>query len=321
VSSRIKHPDVEQFLILFAKIREMTDDDPEHVVSTARTDHIFRKICDRLWWCFFQLTQAEQGSRELYATTVDPQFISAWRDYNSRYSQEISSVQLMEIGIEVSGTKPRSKWEADFENAKADAQESARGIRAAFKLAEEQINQEWREFSDSFEEEIQQGLSEWRHLTNGIGFDLEGIFRRRNLVPFILIPRQISDKYGESDSLSLHKLLRQAHEAFVYGVPFAAIALSRSILEIVLRDHYKADGVDLAEQIKNAVGLPATVQRSQLHDLRVVANAILHAAATPNSVPLDLERSIVRYLFVLRDLIEGQKAEATLTRFSKRPKS
>ena len=37
-------------------------------------------------------------------------------------------------------------------------------------------------------------------------------------------------------------LLQQAQDAFIYGAPFAAIALMRAILEIVLSRHYGAAG-------------------------------------------------------------------------------
>ena len=36
--------------------------------------------------------------------------------------------------------------------------------------------------------------------------------------------------------------LQQAHDAFVYGAHYAALALMRSIMEAVLRDHYGAEG-------------------------------------------------------------------------------
>ena len=47
------------------------------------------------------------------------------------------------------------------------------------------------------------------------------------------------------------KNLQEAHDAFVFGATYAALALMRSIMEAVLRDHYRADGKDLSERIRN----------------------------------------------------------------------
>ena len=82
-------------------------------------------------------------------------------------------------------------------------------------------------------EEVEGGVEAWKSLVDEVGFDLEGVFRRRALVPFINIPSHVAKRHGD-ETLSLLTLLQQAHEAFVYGVPFAALALMRAILETVL---------------------------------------------------------------------------------------
>jgi hypothetical protein len=64
-------------------------------------------------------------------------------------------------------------------------------------------------------------------LTENVSFDLAGVFRRRRLAPFVMIPRHVSGRYGTSDPLSLMARLQQAQEAFVCGIPLAAFALMR----------------------------------------------------------------------------------------------
>ena len=105
--------------------------------------------------------------------------------------------------------------------------------------------------------------------------------------------------------------LQQAHEAFVYGVPFAALALMRSILEITLRDHYKAPGNDLVECIRNVKKLPKSVTKNSLHRLRILANDIIHYNKDQVSVPSDMERELVAHLLTLRRLIEGSPLKPT----------
>ncbi len=109
------------------------------------------------------------------------------------------------------------------------------------------------------------------------------------------------------------KNLQQAHDAFVYGATYAALALMRSIMEAVLRDHYRAEGKDLIDRIRNVRGrLPRGANEAALHRLRKLANAILHLdrekdEALPSTDAVQLEKEIVSLLFVLRALIEGAK--------------
>ena len=60
------------------------------------------------------------------------------------------------------------------------------------------------------------------------------------------------------------------------GAEVVALALIRFIVEAVLRDHYRADGRDLSERIRNARRLPLGTSQATLHRLRKLANAALH---------------------------------------------
>ena len=109
------------------------------------------------------------------------------------------------------------------------------------------------------------------------------------------------------------KNLQQAHDAFVFGATYAALALMRSIMEAVLRDHYRAEGKDLNDRIYNARSrLPPRANAAALHRLRRLANAILHLdpekdEGLPSLDEVKLEKEIISLLFVLRALIEGVK--------------
>ena len=97
--------------------------------------------------------------------------------------------------------------------------------------------------------------------------------------------------------------LKQAHEAFVFGTPLAALALLRSILELVLENHYHSHGKNLNEQINGLTRLPAGVSLADLHAIRLLANAVLHFKKEA-SMPEDIEPQMIKHLDVLRRLIE-----------------
>jgi hypothetical protein len=114
----------------------------------------------------------------------------------------------------------------------------------------------------------------------------------------------VSAKHGSGEKLSLFTHLQQAHEAFVFGVPFAALALMRSILELVLREHYGPIGEDLKALIDNTTGLPKGLARGTLHRLRRLANEVVHFDRDRVQMPVDMERQLLLHLYALRTLIE-----------------
>lgn len=93
----------------------------------------------------------------------------------------------------------------------------------------------------------------------------------------------------------------------------------RSIMEVVLRDHYGAPGDDLPlhERINNSRRLlPHGANAAALHRLRMIANAVLHLGterneALPRFEPIQLEKEILSLLRVLRALIEGAPSKTS----------
>jgi hypothetical protein len=155
------------------------------------------------------------------------------------------------------------------------------------------------------------GWTFWEALKRESGLDLRGILRRRALVPFVLFPRHVSARLSSTDLPSIYQSLREAHEAFVFGLHFAALALMRSVMEMTLRDHYGATGRDLNELIDSVANrLPRRANAVALHRLRKLANLVLHGksdviANSARTENRDLERNIVSLFFALRALVEG----------------
>ena len=171
----------------------------------------------------------------------------------------------------------------------------------------------WARHSEDDVPKIEDSIAAWEDLKQNMGFDLPGVFRRRDLIPFVLVPRQAAAKQVSAEKLSALTNLQEAHDAFVYGAYFAALALMRSIMEAVLRDHYGAEGKDLSERIRSARNrLPRGANEAALHRLRKLANAVLHLGCEKDEdLPMmnaeRLKKEIVSLLFVLRALIEGTK--------------
>lgn len=311
--------EVVNFMELFARLKDWSDDDPEGLFDFAESDESIKELCSALAMVAHSLRMNERRARILFAAPVDPKFLLIWRDFEDRYEIAVSNVWFADILKSIIGNDtpsiPDTSRRADFawDSANDEASEQAGGIEDAIAFARDNIEQTHRHdsFPEGFVDEIEEGLAAWDRLRGETGFDLHGVFRRRALVPFVLVPRSIAAKHGPGEKLSLLQSLQEAQHAFVFGATYAAIALMRSIMEAVLRDHYGAEGGDLSQRINDVRRvLPRGANEAALHRLRKMANAILHLDSETDQglrkmSDVDLERQIVSLLFVLRALIEG----------------
>jgi hypothetical protein len=296
----------------FARLREYTDDDPEGLVAFAATDESVRKVCKDLAFAAHRLKMNERRARVLFASPVDPKFVAAWRDYMARFQTAVSHIWFMDIlpGLETPEDPVPPDAERDWRHADDDAEDQAAGIEEAIDLAQYKVANDPESLDANLVYRVEEGVAAWERLITDAGLDLRGTFRRRALVPFILVPRNVAAKHGPPDIDPMLINLRQAHDAFVFGASHAALGLMRSILEAVLRDHYRAEGKDLNERIRSArKRLPPGANEASLHRLRKLANSVLHLAPDPDGRPplrdeMALEREVVSLLFVLRALIE-----------------
>lgn len=311
--------EVVKFLTLYSRLKDWCDDEPEAIFQLAITDEPFKDLCMQLLFAANRLHASERRQRHLFATPVDPKFLSAWRDFEVRYEHVLaanwSAFALSNERADVSDASESStsadrRWEDADLNGRiaADLIEKVIGFARvqAFDV-EEPIEPD---YSISAEAAVEMAIDYWEGLTDEIGFDLANVFRRRSLVPFVFFPRHIAARYNAPEKTLLYQSLQQAHDAFIFGVPFAALALMRSIMEAVLRDHYHAQGQDLSERINSVrKNLPAGANAAALHRLRIRANDVLHHSAEGQALAkhdsLQMEKDIMSQLCVLRDLIEG----------------
>jgi Domain of unknown function (DUF4145) len=289
--------EVVEFMILFNRLKDWSDDDPGALHELPSKDESVIGLCSALVKVVRRLQF--NSDRELFTAPVDPKFIASWRDFERRFEPVLRNNYLFAWG------------ECDWESADFNAEISAALIDQTIELASSRADGDKSDIgfeSYTIEEGVWWAAEEWARLTRHTGFDLRGVFRRRRLIPFVFFPRHVA---ARGENLSIYESLRQAHEAFIYGAPFAALALMRSIMEVVLREHYGAKGNDLSESISNSRKLlPKGATVASLHRLRKLANAILHLdlgneAALPKLEPAEMEMEILSLLRMLRSLIEG----------------
>ena len=92
------------------------------------------------------------------------------------------------------------------------------------------------------------------------------------------------------------------------GASAASVAICRAALEIVLRDHYLklpyADKSSLYEVINLAVARYRFLPAIKLHEMRTLANKILHDYAESDSLSVADEKQLIAFLNDLKFYIE-----------------
>lgn len=308
-------PEVIEFMRLFSRLKDWSDDNPDNLFDLAKTDTSIKNLCECLFWVCYVIKYNERNQRELFTGPVDPKFLDSWRNYEECYEYIVGNISLSDLCSESDFKKP-SKTSSDlkWKNANDEATNQAQSINDVIKFAEWNADQDdrWNESQEDFIQGIKHGAAAWDRLNQDTGFNLQSIFRRRALVPFVLVPRKLTFKHKSKEKILRN--LQQAHDAFIFGTPHAALALMRSIVEAVLRDHYGATGADLSDLINNVPEhcLPSDVKKAALHRIRILANDVLHLRrenneGLMNKDDVQFEKTILFLLVIIRRLIEGVK--------------
>lgn len=320
--------EVVQFLAAFAELRNLIDDEPNGLYKMAidDDDRPLRKLCEKVYWAAFSITCVNKQRRELFASPVDPNFIKVWNDYEKRYQDVVDRIANQRIRAIINealkdlsfpkmsnAKRDRSQLEIEWENADDEAGEKVDQLKVALEFASEELDFEDSVRDVAHTEQLAESLDGWKKLAYETGLDLRGVFRRRALVPFTLIPRHVALKEVDKASLSPIDLLQQAQEAFIFGTSYAALALMRAVMETVLRDHYQARGKDLCEKVNNCK-MSSQLMKQAMHILRMRGNEVLHkkssnlpkAFGDMNNQEQELE--VVRLLFQLRELVQEAPA-------------
>jgi hypothetical protein len=307
MSSTKDSEEVVRFMAQFQKLRDWIDDDPDGLEALAATDPAVEKLCDDLSTLSINVSISDRDQQQLFAAPVDAQFIKAWRDYEDRYELKIARIALYSLTGSFAVQQQMPQFDFLWERAEEYAKEQVQAIQATIDFATDWVIHNWSHHDDvtpSFYDTIETGYRAWDRYFSPTAYDLIGILRRRELLPFVLIPRHVSQQHGTSEKLSLYTHPQQAQEAFIFGIHYGALGLMRSILEMVLRDHYRASGAKLKELINTCDSLPKSANKAALHRLRDFANVVLHTNGKTARLPADIEKEIQSLLFVLRALIE-----------------
>lgn len=268
------------FVVAFNKLTQLVDDDAEYLAREGAKDKVLLAACEKVQAAHRHLVWFESQFSEPLAAGIEAASIVARREYERRWQVAVDEVadwflyDLLKDAIsslEDSETDVdrRSRQEVYFDNLKADAHEEARGIAIGFDILRDHHGSD--ENDEFWYGPLERG---WETLTGGCGLDITGALWRRRTLPFTLIPSHVR----EVELLS--RRLGDAARAYIFGAPWACIALQRAVMEQVLVSHYGARGDNLEQKIASVShDLVDDLVRCRLDKLRNNGNDVLHDAS------------------------------------------
>lgn len=345
--------EIAAFLGNYSLLKEICDDDPIELAKLCLTDNSAIHIASLCFSSFHDIRDRESLKPNRFIHSVPKNYIKSYRDYQNRYALVSLICNTIEIEISpettahfrdfleiissdytvyerLSGYAKSDRndevvWDSEDERAGGLCNAVTSAVVFSESLAcylgdDKVIREEVVARGDEgLLDEIglaNEGCEILRGLDDMYGIDLKGIFRRKRLSPIVLIPTKAS--YGSLSPfhLTMYSALQQAQKAFLFGIYFAAISMLRSTVEVILRDYYRAGGInqdgrpkDLRQMIDDArVKLPKGISTMHLHRLRIRANEILHVSPREGKSGKDsvmaLEIEVLDHLHIVRRLIE-----------------
>lgn len=292
------------FVVAFNKLTQIVEDDVEFLAREGAQDKVLLAACEKVQAAHRHLLWFETQFSVPLAIGIEASSIVTRREYERRWKVAVDEVAdwflydllkdaISSLEASEGDLDRRSRQEIHFDSLKADADEEARGIAIGFDIL-------WERHGSDENDEFWYGPLErgWETLTGGCGLDISGALWRRRTLPFTLIPSHVR----EVELLS--RRLGDAARAYIFGAPWACIALQRAVMEQVLVSHYGARGENLEQRIASVShDLVDDLIRCRMDKLRDDGNDVLHDAAASMETQ-NVDRIIHDNFSTLRWLIE-----------------
>ena len=318
-------PDIIEFMTLYEQVQTATKGKPERIVFLYKNDQKFAELCRQIDLRVSLLNLQIRDSGDTVLENVDPRFIAKWRHYQNELDRYIGRLAARDLFAGLLIGKNDVPFETSASNEhdelKYEVKEEYDAIQLRLELGS------WERVSAStVDEEVSDKVYEGERaldkILTSIGLlNLPNALYRQRMLSAVHIPTHVSA--GNMDhAIALVEALKEAHRVFILGAPLAAIALCRTVSEIIIRDHYRIgdESTGFTERFDKARKDPIASRKGADEDLVQLvkyASNILHGRKTDERIsteqgievmPSDLEtinRVAFRWLEKLVKLIEA----------------
>jgi hypothetical protein len=310
----------EEFVRLFREINRMTNSDPQRIKDLAKTTNSISTIVDRLHKLYSLFEQHRKYSPNRRIIQAHPEFRKAFVLYEADWQN--SWIDALDINFDfeldlvplVNGNDNSKtstlcnndsfelEWalESEFDPDKKTAASDLASIR---EYVEGKVD------DSAFYE---RAVKSWKWFDETVGVDLAEIERRWHKFPLLIVKKEVSDKHGLTEKKSLYEYLVNVRRAYVFGADLAALAMCRSITEIIIRRHFNNNDqysdskeIPLGPLTKRTVDEFPLLKRFNLEEKIKEANQLMHFNRDYDAHKWSVVQSLVRnWVMVFYDVLE-----------------
>jgi hypothetical protein len=230
--------DALEFIVLYDAIQASTDGDPKRIPFLHKTKPDFAEKCVRISRIHWDIDSTTKDSGDTILENVDSRFTSRWRHYQKEFDPYIGLLWLRQtfekLGLTGGPKQKLTKRELE-EDFKYEVQQEVEALKLRIEVGSLERLKTKR---DEVRDKVADGEAVLHRLFRSLNFDFFGCIYRQKQLKVIHVPQHISGAIDDT-LLTITNVLKEAHRAFILGLPLATIALCRTASEMVLRDYYK----------------------------------------------------------------------------------
>ncbi len=291
---------------MFRALESATTSNPQKLEEALRSDPSLTHIVRELHTLFLRIEDHRKRSKRRVIPQAHPEFLDAISRYGGSWTDswlatlpEIDLSDLL-IGVPAStNSEPDDAMEEEEElwDFDPDSHSAADHVDGVMENASYKSN-EYPFFS--------RAEQAWTWLRETMDIDLSDMEARWREIPVLAVKESVSNKHGINEQKSLYAYLDNVRKAYVAGADLAALAMCRSITEILFRFHYNQKD----EKTNLTLLVEKTIQaRPQLAKYNIVkklyeANKLMHFSGSIDAERWRDVRVLVRNWFlILNELV------------------
>jgi hypothetical protein len=313
------------FLIHFNNLKKEVSNAPKKLFWLAKEREDIQYLCYELQSSYKTIEKflRTKGSKH---TLIDVHFEKEFKEYERNYKKHISNaaepaearnwkvihddlLQGEEIWLK-SGKTKEEYWEYmektigklkspemnfdPFDPSEDDPSSLIEGILDDANLLDliMRDDEEWNE-------RYKKAWGAWRFFTDRFCLNFSEINKKWLNAPEMFIQTHVS----QSEETPIVRLYNEAVRAYTLGCNNASVTMCRSLMEHILKNHYRVKGNNLEERINNAPQLFKQLfpLKLKLHNIRKKGNEVLHYYESGTNIK---DGEVIECLFTIKILVQ-----------------
>lgn len=305
---------LEEFLVLFVKLKKETNDAPSNLGWLPEQKPYLSKLCYDLDACGTAILRhlSKKNTKHTIAPDIFSrdweEYLESWKDVVAKAAAPEQERVLGEIRSWIGRARQKAiaegKTPEDFDSEFLDQLKSEVGN--TFDPLVDDPADVMNNIKSIIYDIVDNGLmvevfedktiGAWNFFQKTVGINYVAIYDRWRSAPELFLPSHTRSR----NTTPIVELYNEAVRAYVFGLTVASVAMCRALLDHILKKHYEIRGMDLKDVISIAEERHEHLKGLNLQDKRLLGNTVLHKYEKRST---DLDKAVKDFLLTVRHLV------------------